>query len=177
MLERLLGSKHCKVHDRPLERDSVPVRYGHIRFREEYRVAASESFPHAKKFVLGGCLVGPPREREVLFCPECRDAESNWHEENPDFDDPTNVGVVINIARRDLADSLAKRMLKHGLLEKPERVGRFLWVVYRLNLRECIAYEAEQKNYVYPFRDDQCRTYRSVADLADALNEKYGVPN
>lgn len=175
MLERLLGPKRCKVHDRPLEQDTVPVRYGLIRFREEYRKAAGNSFPHAKKFVMGGCRVGPPRESEVLFCPECRDAEAKWHEENPDFDDPTNVQVAVTIARRDLPDSLAKRMLKQCCLEKPERAGRFLWIVYRLSLNECIAYEAEQKNYHYPFGDDQCHAYQSASKLAGALNMKYGV--
>lgn len=175
MLERILGAKRCKVHDRPLEQDAVPVRYGLIKFREEYRKAQREKFPHAKKFVMGGCRVGPARENEVMFCAECRAAESAWHDENPDFDDPINVHVAVTLARRDLPDSLAKRMLKQSCLEKPEREGRFLWIVYRLNLDECIAYEAEQKTYHFPYGDDQCHAYRSASKLVDALNTKYGV--
>ncbi len=175
MLERLLGPKRCKVHNRPLEGDSVPVRYGLIKFRDEYRTAQRESFPHAKKFVMGGCRVGPASESPVMFCPDCRAAESVWHDENPDFDDPINVHIAVTLARRDLPDSLSKRMLKRGCLEKPERAGRFLWIVYRLSLSECIAYEAEQKTYHFPFGDNLCHAYQSVSKLANALNTKYGV--
>ena len=173
MLARLLGPKHCTVHGRPLEREFVPVRYGLIRFREEYRKAATEQFPHTKKFVLGGCRVGRPREQEVMFCPECRAAESRWHEENPDFDDPSNVQNTITIARRDLPDSLAKRILKQSQLEKPERAERYLWIVYRLSLNECIAYNAEQKTYYYPYANCDSQSYSSISDIADALNMKF----
>ena len=112
MLERLLSPKHRKVHGRQLEQGSVPVRYGLIKFRDEYRRAAREHFPHAKNFVLGGCMLGAPREQEVMFCRECRAAESRCHDENPDFDNPSIVHGAITSARRDLPDSLAKRIFE-----------------------------------------------------------------
>jgi hypothetical protein len=173
MLERQLRPKHCKVHGRQLEQDSVPVRYGLIKFREEYRRAASEHFPHAKKFVLGGCQLGAARQQEVMFCPECRAAESRWHDENPDFDDPSVVHGAVTSARRDLPDSLAKRILKQSQLEKPERVARVLWIVYRLSLNECIAYNAERRTYYYPYGNPDSRSYSSVSGVAGALNVKF----
>lgn len=173
MLERILGAKRCKVHNLPLEQDAVPVRYGLIKSREEYRKAQRESFPRAKKFVMGGCRVGPAREKEVMFCPECRVAESAWHDENPDFDDPINVHVAVTLGRRDLPDSLAKRMLKQSQLEKPERVARFLWIVYRLNLGEVVAYHAEKKSYLYPYTTNESPCYANVEALACTLNERY----
>lgn len=174
MLERILSAKRCKVHKCSLEQDAVPVRYGLIKFREEYRQANRESFPHAKKYVMGGCRVGPEREKEVMFCPECRAAESVWHEENPDFDDPTNVHIAVTLARRDLPDSLAKRLLKQSQLENPERVARFLWIVYRLSLDEVIAYNSEHKLYLYPFADEDSPRFAKLERLAEALNEEHG---
>jgi hypothetical protein len=108
-----------------------------------------------------------------MFCSECRAAESRWHEENPDFDDPTNVQVAVTTSRRDLPDSLAKRILKQSVLEKLERTDQYLWIVYRLGLNECIAYNSEMKTYYYPYGSCDSRSYSSVSDLADALNTKF----
>gem|GEM_PF-3194884 len=173
MPERLFHAKRCKVHERPLERDTVPVRIGLIRFRAEYREAARVSFPHASNFVLGGCRIGSATEKEVLFCPECREAEAKWREDHPDFDCPNDVYRVVAAACRDLPDSLAKRILRQGLLSKPEKAGRYLWIVCRLKLTESVAYDAEKRRYQFPFGSQQCQSYGSVLKLARAINTMY----
>jgi len=173
MLERFLGPKHCKVHDRSLERDSVPVRYGLIKFREEYQKAAREQFPPCQKFIPGPCRVGPSRERQVMFCPDCRSAESRSHEENPDFDDPVNVHVAVQNARRDLPDFLVKRLLKQSQLKNPEHADRYLWIVYRLRLHKSVPYNAEQQTYAYPYGEEEPTTFSSIEELARVLNEAY----
>lgn len=173
MLERFIGPKRCSVHNRLLERDSAPVRYGLVKFRDEYRQAANKHFPNAKLFVLGGCRLGPPEEREVLFCADCRAAESKWHEYNPDLDDAVRVQQDVTTARRDLPDSVAKKLLKQSQLEKPERVDRYLWIVYRISLYERIAYNSEQQTYHYPYAGSNSAYFGSVSDLASALNKKF----
>ncbi|MBX9653489.1 hypothetical protein K2Y11_07690 [bacterium] len=150
------------------------MHYGLYRFRKEYLQAEPLQFPHARKFVLGGCLVGPPRRQEVTYCPECRKAESRWHEENPDFNDPAIVLNAVTLDRRALPDSLAKRILKQSQLETPERVASYLWIVYRINLYECVAYDAERKRYHYPFRDANSEWHGTISDVVNALNSNYG---
>ncbi len=108
-----------------------------------------------------------------MFCLECRAAESKWHQENPDFDAPANVEQAIESHRRDLPDSLAKRLLKQSRTEKPERASGHLWVVYRLTLDECIAYNSESRTYHCPYSKHDCRCYQNVGDLVDALNAKF----
>lgn len=175
MLGRLLGPKRCKVHGNTLEEGTAPVRYGLIRLRPDYRNAKREGFPNSWSFVLGGCRVGNRREANVFFCPECRAAESEWTEANPDFDRPAVVAIAIQTARRDLPDSLAKRLLRQSQVEKPERAGYRLWVVYRLNLHECVVYNSERRTYVHPFGSDSATEYPSVDALSDALNDSLSV--
>ena len=173
MLEPVFGPPRCEIHGRILERDSVPVRYGLIKFRQEYREAQRTQFPHAKPFALGGCRLGPPVKQDVMYCSDCRAAELRWHQENPDFDVPANVVIEIQTARRSLADSVAKRLLRQSQLDRPERAGRFLWIVYRLNLEESVAFDAEKKVYLYPCNDETVTSYPNIKALADALNDRY----
>ena len=93
-----------------------------------------------RTFIAGGCRLGPPCEKEVLYCPDCRAAETQWKQENPDFNDPSQIFHAVQTDRRDIPDSIAKQLLKQSQLDKPERAGRFLWIVYRLNLEKTVAY-------------------------------------
>jgi hypothetical protein len=77
---RLPGGTRCEVHDRPLLEDVVPIRYGFnagVGNPEEYEVRRAR-FPNATTSIGGGCFVGASREARVLYCPECRGAESEW---------------------------------------------------------------------------------------------------
>ncbi len=171
MLGRLFGDKRCKVHGKMLEEGTAPVRYGLIRPRPSYLNAKKLGFPNSWLFVLGGCRVGDRREAKVHYCPDCRAAEARWNEANPDFDQPSSVSVVIQAARRDLPDSLAKRLLKQSQLEKPERAGHRIWIVYRLNLHECVAYNSEHRVYIYPYSSENAAEYSTIEALADLLND------
>jgi hypothetical protein len=68
----------CPVHGNPFQSDRVPIHYGLIRYSEAYREARDTRFPYSRKHVLGGCCVGEEQEYEVLYCPECRQAEQAW---------------------------------------------------------------------------------------------------
>jgi hypothetical protein len=70
----------CSIHNEPLLRGLVSIRYGLFRFSPEFREAQSTLFPNARSFVLGGCRVSPnnPKQRDVKFCPKCREAEQSW---------------------------------------------------------------------------------------------------
>lgn len=173
MLKRFFRLNHCAVHDCPLQCDSVPIRYGLIKLRDEYRRAVKREFPHAKTFVLGGCRVGPPRNENVMYCPECRAAESKWNQENPDFDDPAKVKQAIESDRRDLPDSLAKRLLRQSQTENPERTNEYRWIVYRLTLDECIACNSQSRAYEYPYLKHNSRCYQSIRDLAATLDAMF----
>jgi hypothetical protein len=72
----------CSVHNEPLLREQVPIRYGLLRLSPEFRKAQSGIFPNSRSFVLGGCRVSPdnPKQQDVEFCPKCREAEQRWNE-------------------------------------------------------------------------------------------------
>ena len=126
--------------------------------------------------MLGGCVVGPQskREEEVLYCPDCREAEARWNEGHPDFDVPVKVLGAVQAARRDLPGSAAKSLLRESQLSEPEPVGRFLWIVYRFSSGETVAYNAETRVYLYPYVGEQSPTHADVAALASVLNERNG---
>lgn len=152
----------------------MPVRYGLIRFRPEYLEAQRMSFPHAKTFVLGGCLIGSKKTAEVRYCRDCREAEQRWHEENPDFNDPQNVIRAVENARRDLPDSLGKRILRQSQLPRPERNGQWSWRVYQIGLEECVYFDTKARVYTHVDVSDNQATFDDAASLVDFLNNKYG---
>ncbi len=75
----------CPVHCEPFKRDSVPVKYGLIRYSDEYIAAKYAGFPWSASSVNGGCVVSPdsPKDRYVEYCQQCRANEAMWHEEHP----------------------------------------------------------------------------------------------
>lgn len=78
MLRELFGK--CSVHKVRLLESEVPVRYGLIVFSQAYR-RAERRFPNSRSFVLGGCVVLPDNTKTsvVRYCPQCREAEADWH--------------------------------------------------------------------------------------------------
>jgi hypothetical protein len=75
----------CKIHNKPLFLDTVPIVYGLIRFtpiqKEEFRVKDS-IFPNAQDFVIGGCIVDEnnPKMKVVYKCPTCILEKAKWVE-------------------------------------------------------------------------------------------------
>lgn len=68
----------CPVHGSLFLSDRVPIEYGLIRYSAAYQEARNTLFPYAHTHVLGGCCVEEEKEWEVLYCPECRQAEQMW---------------------------------------------------------------------------------------------------
>ncbi len=68
----------CPVHHRPLVLDLVPVSYGLRGIDAELQDARRKQFPYANKESPGGCVVMPWKEALVLYCPACRQAETEW---------------------------------------------------------------------------------------------------
>jgi len=88
------GAYFCSVHMAPLRPDKVPIFYGFcIPSDVLYALAERTIFPNVNMDWLGGCTVvtltntrgtntvtvfSSPREREVLYCPVCRDTREGW---------------------------------------------------------------------------------------------------
>jgi hypothetical protein len=77
-----LGNAVCELHGEELQLDVVPIQYGLIRFDEAYYKVLQTEFPHSTKYYLGGCVVEEAKKAEVLYCSECRKAESLWQKEH-----------------------------------------------------------------------------------------------
>jgi hypothetical protein len=79
--EDFAGRKYrCEVHNTPLRRDKVQIRYGLIGFRDGYLDALKNLFPHSETVAYGGCVIDDdsPKYAEILYCPRCRKAEAQW---------------------------------------------------------------------------------------------------
>lgn len=78
-----MSQEKCEVHGTILEPAEVPVSYGRTIIDKELIQARKKLFPNSRKTVSGGCVVGSSgRRAEVLFCEQCRVAESAWREAN-----------------------------------------------------------------------------------------------
>src|SRR3954452_24661169 len=67
----------CEVHHVALTPDTVPIAYGDRVFDPRYE-EARKGFPHANLESRRGCVIDSdsPTRARVLYCPECRKAES-----------------------------------------------------------------------------------------------------
>jgi len=74
------GEYRCEVHNTPLRRDKVEIRYGLIAFKVGYIGAQTKLFPHSERERNGGCVINDdsPKYAEVLYCARCRKAEARW---------------------------------------------------------------------------------------------------
>ncbi len=173
MLEWLLGSKRCKVHDRELLSGTATTSYGRVLIPADYKEAAKQVFPHARSFVvMGRPGVCRRAETNVLYCPECRKAEAEWHRHNPDWNRPSSVFLSVQTERRCLPNSAAKRLLHSSQLREPEQAARYVWIVYRLSSEALIAYDSENHKYLYPYTTSDSPGYANVEALAEALGKK-----
>lgn len=174
MLERLLGPKRCRVHDRELLDGKAVIQYGRVLIPKDFQEAAKKAFPHANSFVVMG-RGGWDRKTEanVLYCPDCRETEVAWRRENPDWNRASSVFLTVQTNRRDLSNSTVKQMLRDSQLSDPEQVARYLWVVYRIGSEAVIAYNSEKKSYLFPFATAESPSYANVEALVEALNEKF----
>ena|GEM_PF-3529983 len=86
--------QRCAVHQEYLKRDIVNITYG-LTFLSPEAIPANESFPNAKSFVSGECVIEyrgyesgakelvSPEFAEVLYCQACRDAQKRWLSAHP----------------------------------------------------------------------------------------------
>jgi hypothetical protein len=76
-------NEKCEVHGARMNRGIVKVTYGLPAITSDYIEACKESFPNSNSIVFGGCMVppGPPNFNRVIYCSQCRRAESDWWEE------------------------------------------------------------------------------------------------
>ena len=66
------GLRDCSAHGITLQIDRVYIRYGLMLSEPNDK----ELFPYSNKWVGGGCLGNSPRHALVLYCYECRKAQS-----------------------------------------------------------------------------------------------------
>ena len=74
-------SATCEVHHRQMVKTNVPIDYGLIRLNDYGRArqtASINTFPHAQKRVLGGCVVGTATQATIYVCPDCQKASQKW---------------------------------------------------------------------------------------------------
>ena len=74
--------RKCRLHNVGLKFGTREIRRGLPPAPPDgYSEAEKGLFPNAKSFELAGCLVGPddPQVSRVYFCPACRTAELEWH--------------------------------------------------------------------------------------------------
>jgi hypothetical protein len=72
-------AKPCQVHHVPLQKGIVPIQYGMPFFGpQEFYLASQQHFPNARSKFIGGCVVQDFTDAVVLFCPQCRHAETAW---------------------------------------------------------------------------------------------------
>jgi hypothetical protein len=76
-------NKRCEVHGARMHRGVVKVTYGLPLITKDYTEACKEYFPNSNSVVFGGCVVlpGPPDFERVIYCSQCRRAESEWWKE------------------------------------------------------------------------------------------------
>ncbi len=167
------NTRRCRVHSRELQRGTATISYGLIRFPAHFLIAQRELFPCARTFVLGGCKIGTEKSREVLYCEDCREAELKWRHDNPDFDQRQAVSIAIESQRRELPDSLGKRILRQSELRTPERVRRYEWIIYRIALDESVLYHSRDKTYTFPHGRPNEQMFCDVQELAGHLTDRY----
>ena len=77
-------SSICEIHNCEMSKARVPIHYGTPDFWSEKWKAEQEalrvSFPHARPWVLGGCVSSPwyPKRATVFLCGQCQTAEAEW---------------------------------------------------------------------------------------------------
>ena len=69
----------CPVHRCSLAVGTAQIRYGLFRpYSREFYEAQEQLFPNAHYVELGGCIVGKEKTRNIVFCPDCREAHVEW---------------------------------------------------------------------------------------------------
>jgi hypothetical protein len=69
---------NCPVHGDLLHEDNVLIRYGLIRYQDDYLSARNSLFPNSKFFILGGCVRRDEIWHKVMYCPVCREQHLAW---------------------------------------------------------------------------------------------------
>lgn len=125
MLEKLYGlvrktvnmvQGECPLHHVPLVRGPAPIVYGLVTLSNEYRAARNNLFPTAVSFLNGGCRFDSrsPHTRYVHYCEQCRSAERQWKEANPD-DPLMALEEKFNIAHIDPSQRASSQDLQRML--------------------------------------------------------------
>src|SRR5690606_32981421 len=75
-----MAKKICEVHNVPMKRGTVPIRYGLGPAPPGWGGTREKEFPNANSYIMGGCLVDVdnPETDRVTYCPVCRAAENEY---------------------------------------------------------------------------------------------------
>ena len=65
--------ERCSIHGDRLRKDKVRIGYGLTINHPN----SQESFPYSNKWAPGGCMPQPSRYLIVMYCPKCREIESD----------------------------------------------------------------------------------------------------
>jgi hypothetical protein len=81
-------SNVCEIHHVEMMKTNVPIQYGLIGYSDwalMLQAASTNSFPHARGDVPGGCIVGhnSPRQALIYVCPQCLKAQEQWISKHP----------------------------------------------------------------------------------------------
>ena len=71
----------CNVHHIRMQRKLVPIAWGYVEFDPVYDSAEIRTFPNAREYVNGGCVVDEKKLGHLVphyICPECKRAERHW---------------------------------------------------------------------------------------------------
>jgi hypothetical protein len=136
----------------------------------EYLGAQKKLFPNSRTFVLGGCIVGDAKTATVSFCGDCREAEQRWQENNPEFNQAANVFWRVQRLRRDLPDSIGKRLLLESQLKSPEKREDYLWLVFKIGIRENVLFDARSGSYVLQDDSGHRFSFDNLQALAEFLS-------
>jgi hypothetical protein len=74
----------CHVHGAELKPDQVPIVYEKMQLTGSFITAMESLFPHSHDTAYGGCGYEKTKQREVLFCEECRQSKMAWQKQSPE---------------------------------------------------------------------------------------------
>jgi hypothetical protein len=79
----------CPLHGIEPKLGRIPIVYGYVVFAPGYWDAYRELFPRSMSSVLGGCMPMSPTLQAAYYCPQCREAEKDWHRLHPPASRPS----------------------------------------------------------------------------------------
>jgi hypothetical protein len=72
--------QNCEVHDARMELGLAKIAYGFFATDGAYFQDQRTLFPNSNTWVGGGCIASSMNVAQVDYCPQCREAETVWHQ-------------------------------------------------------------------------------------------------